>query len=100
MVGASSLRPQKAVKTRNGADSKEKLSNPRNVFFFFARSSPICSSDSCGAFCRSTPLATSAKRAVAVSPRENWLSLGNLFWETQATERDNQAPPSISVVIT
>ena len=34
VVGASSLRPQKAVKTRNGADSKEKLSNPRKVFFF------------------------------------------------------------------
>ena len=32
---------------------------------FFARSSAICSSDSCGACCKSIPLATSARRAVA-----------------------------------
>ena len=63
VVGASSLRPRKASKTRNGAEAKKKLSNPWKVFF--ARSSAICSSDSCGACCNSTPLAISAKRAVA-----------------------------------
>ena len=43
VVGASSLRPRKASKTRNGAEAKKKFSNPQKVFFLLGpqQSAPL-----------------------------------------------------------
>ena len=41
VVGASSLRPRKASKTRNGTEAQKKLSNPRKVFLLGPQQSAL-----------------------------------------------------------